>query len=113
MIPVGVAYLSAFHCYFSVFFSPKCTLEIEELPCNMYLSKHLHGVPVGTPRLPGVCFTPINSIPVGYYFIPGTRYYVLLRTRTAPRTDTDTWDDGRAHGRPPDPNPNPDPNAMV
>ena len=79
----------------------------------MYLSKHLHGVPVGTPRLPGVCFTPINSIPVGYYFIPGTRYYVLLRTRTAPRTDTDTWDDGRAHGRPPDPNPNPDPNAMV
>ena len=32
--------------------------------------------------------------------------YVLLCTRTEPRTDTDTWDDGRAHGRPADPNPN-------
>ena len=40
--------------------------------------------------------------------------YVLLCTRTTElHTDTETWDDGRAHGRPPDPNPNPNPNPKA
>ena len=42
--------------------------------------------------------------------LPDCSYWLLCKavyTRATPRTDTDLWDNGHAHGRRPDPNPNP------
>ena len=60
-----------------------------------------------------LCSTQSVRTPSLFYIRHWCRL-LLLCYRTAPRIDTDTWDDGRAHGRPPDPkpNPNPNPNAM-
>ena len=41
--------------------------------------------------------------------LPDCLYWLLCKavyTRSTPGTDTDLWENGHAHGRPPDPNPN-------
>ena len=64
------------------------------------VSHQRNRVPFGTPNGGHLIRTP--SL---FYTLRSRLLYtaVYSYTRyTAPRTDTDTWDNGRAHGRPPD-----------